>query len=67
MLHHRFRYIRISFLPELGYPVIKYALGDPMLLEPLVIGKAAAAAFHHEFKTFVRCEILDVHSYASLS
>ena len=61
-----FIYVWISVLSELGYPVVESALGDAVLLEPLVIGKAAAAAFHDEIEAILRGEIPNIHDVASL-
>ena len=59
-------YVWIAVLPELRYPVVKSASGDTVLLEPLVIGKAAAAAFHDEIEAILRGEIPNIHDVASL-
>lgn len=59
-------YVWIAVLPELRYPVVKSASGDTVLLELMVIGKAAAAAFHDEIEAILRGEIPNIHDVASL-
>ena len=64
VLLQRLRYfidVRISLLPELGYPVVKSAWSYTMLLKPLMVGKAAVAAFHNKVKAFFGSEIPAVH------
>ena len=65
VLLQRLRYfvdVRISLLPELGYPVVKSAWSDSMLFKPLMVGKAAVAAFHDKLILFVCCASLRFHT-----
>lgn len=57
--------IILSAYPELGYPVVKSAWSYTMLFKPLMVGKAAVAAFHDKVKAFLRAEISIVHTGAS--